>query len=440
MDRYPLMRPYGRPAMPPSVSLTASPSWTYPRTTVTFEGVATDSDGVIRTMSWDFGDGSGYTTQEATTTHAYLSLGSYTVRMTATDNSLLSSTATAVVEVHRPDLPPVVSFSVSNDHPAAGESVSFNASASYAPYGGTLVDYAWTFGDGSTSTGVLVTHAYDANGSYDVQLTVRDDRGRTSVASATLAVGTMPEPPAFEPISLVLYTHPEGFRLPVPSTWTREENADLDGTIADLVLYGPTYDEVLTNILVMTEPDSTVRETQGFLEEVFNSTIADIRQDDSGVVVIQGPTFRTIGNHPGVLFAVAYGTTSLRQDIAFVGSEAHGRFWAFILTVGVSYFPTASDALGRMLDGFVITLVPQSVDSLPSGLPLAFVSGGLVGAVGAVVALLAIRARRRARAPTPSVTARCPRCGTPRAMNQRFCGRCGLPQRPDVPLGPPPLI
>jgi hypothetical protein len=42
---------------------------------------------------------------------------------------------------------------------------------------GTIVAYAWAFGDGTTATGAVVRHGYAAAGTYAVTLTVTDDGG-----------------------------------------------------------------------------------------------------------------------------------------------------------------------------------------------------------------------------------------------------------------------
>ncbi|MBE3128800.1 MAG: PKD domain-containing protein, partial [Actinobacteria bacterium] len=40
---------------------------------------------------------------------------------------------------------------------------------------GTIVSYSWDFGDGSTGSGVTVTHTYNAPGNYKATLIVTDD-------------------------------------------------------------------------------------------------------------------------------------------------------------------------------------------------------------------------------------------------------------------------
>lgn len=62
---------------------------------------------------------------------------------------------------------------------ATGRTVEFDASNS-TDDDGSLVEYRWSFGDGATGTGVTPQHAYDADGVFQVTLTVEDDQGAES--------------------------------------------------------------------------------------------------------------------------------------------------------------------------------------------------------------------------------------------------------------------
>lgn len=53
---------------------------------------------------------------------------------------------------------------------------------------GTIVSYAWNFGDGSTGTGPLCQHTYYQAGSFQITLTVTDNTGATSAASVSITV------------------------------------------------------------------------------------------------------------------------------------------------------------------------------------------------------------------------------------------------------------
>jgi hypothetical protein len=69
------------------------------------------------------------------------------------------------------------------------EEIVFDASASRDP-DGWIVQYRWNFGDGSTAsiTSPTITHAYPADGTYTVELTVVDNGGLTNVAIAVVQV------------------------------------------------------------------------------------------------------------------------------------------------------------------------------------------------------------------------------------------------------------
>ncbi len=53
---------------------------------------------------------------------------------------------------------------------------------------GTITGYAWDFGDGDTATGVAPGHTYEEAGTYEVTLTVTDNRGGTDTATLEVEV------------------------------------------------------------------------------------------------------------------------------------------------------------------------------------------------------------------------------------------------------------
>ena len=64
-----------------------------------------------------------------------------------------------------------------------GQSVSFNGSSS-TDSDGTIISYAWAFGDGGSSAGSIVSHVYSSPGTYTVSLTVTDNSGATNTDTA----------------------------------------------------------------------------------------------------------------------------------------------------------------------------------------------------------------------------------------------------------------
>lgn len=65
--------------------------------------------------------------------------------------------------------------------------VVLNASGS-VDSDGTIVDYAWDFGDGSTGSGLALAHAYAHTGQYDVTLVVTDDDGATASVTNPIVI------------------------------------------------------------------------------------------------------------------------------------------------------------------------------------------------------------------------------------------------------------
>jgi PKD repeat protein len=70
---------------------------------------------------------------------------------------------------------------------AERSAMQFDGSASSDPDGNLPLSYAWTFGDGSTGTGVNPTHSYAVAGTFTVSLTVTDANGLASATASTTA-------------------------------------------------------------------------------------------------------------------------------------------------------------------------------------------------------------------------------------------------------------
>jgi DNA/RNA endonuclease G (NUC1) len=69
------------------------------------------------------------------------------------------------------------------------ESISMSGAGSTDPDNDALT-YSWSFGDGATATGVDVTHAYSAGGTYNVRLIVADPLGLADTVTTSATVLT----------------------------------------------------------------------------------------------------------------------------------------------------------------------------------------------------------------------------------------------------------
>jgi len=90
------------------------------------------------------------------------------------------------------NVPPTASFTFDPPSPLPGETITFDARGSSDP-DGSIVNYEWQFGDGTTTSGAdkdVVTHAYGTATAYTVLLIVADDRGATGSRSRDVTVVT----------------------------------------------------------------------------------------------------------------------------------------------------------------------------------------------------------------------------------------------------------
>ncbi|MFC4405509.1 glycosyl hydrolase family 18 protein [Haloarchaeobius iranensis] len=91
---------------------------------------------------------------------------------------------TQVEPVEDPDEPagPTASFTASEAVVDPGTEVDFDASGSE----GSISSYEWSFGDGGTATGEVVSHTFATAGEYTVELTVTNDSGTSDTATDTI--------------------------------------------------------------------------------------------------------------------------------------------------------------------------------------------------------------------------------------------------------------
>ncbi len=103
---------------------------------------STDPDGRITSYRWDFGDGTPAGTGPAPK-HTYADYGTYTVRLTVTDDRGDTATTTQTVTIAANQAPTAAFTATIEDRTA-----SFDASGSTDP-DGRITSYRWDFGDGT---------------------------------------------------------------------------------------------------------------------------------------------------------------------------------------------------------------------------------------------------------------------------------------------------
>ena len=170
---------------PENAAPTADFTWECTDLACTFTNLSSDTDGTVAGSVWDFGDDEG--SQNSNPNHTFASAADFQVTLTVTDDDGEEGTVTKTVTVTEPAPGgPVAAFSVtcfSLDCTFEDESVDSN--------GGSIVSWAWDFGDGQQSTVQNPPqHHYAVTGltQFTVTLTVEDDEGLTSTKTATFTV------------------------------------------------------------------------------------------------------------------------------------------------------------------------------------------------------------------------------------------------------------
>ena len=170
---------------PPAAGFIATPTTGKAPLNVTFTDL---SSGSISTWNWDFGDGSTSTLQHPS--HTYKAAGTFSVKLEVS-GPLGSQTLTQEQLISVGDPAPVAAFSGSPLSGVAPLPVTLTDLSS-----GPLTSWAWTLGDGSTSTDQHPTHTYTKAGTYAVQLTVTGPGGSKTVTKDAYVVVQDPAPVA----------------------------------------------------------------------------------------------------------------------------------------------------------------------------------------------------------------------------------------------------
>jgi PKD repeat protein len=150
----------------------------------TSDGPKHDGFELVNTLGlWPNGEGIEVISwPPPTAEYKYTEPGEYTVRLRViSDYGTYEAPSQTLTVTAAPK--PVAQFNVTTASPSVGQPTDFDASASTAPVGSTLVNYHWEWGDGSEEdgqSGSSYSHAYATAGTYAVTLKVEDSEHRVS--------------------------------------------------------------------------------------------------------------------------------------------------------------------------------------------------------------------------------------------------------------------
>jgi len=240
----------------PTASFVYSPTAPTTGSVVAFgAGTSSDPDGSIVLYEWDY-DGDGITDATGMTVNRAFSSGTYSIRLTVTDNDGASDTQIrSLVVTSTPNQPPNAAFTVS---PSSGQPGTWFTFSAY--------------------------NLYASPGAYTVRLTVTDDDGATDSTTRFVSVQTVAEPDlvvqsiTYAPSSLTI-----GQNVAFSMTVMNQGNATasffrirLEGTSSSTQTYITQLTAGASQIVNLTLPLTASSET-------FTATADDLDQVDESI-------------------------------------------------------------------------------------------------------------------------------------------------------------
>ncbi|WP_371785527.1 galactose-binding domain-containing protein [Streptosporangium subroseum] len=251
--------------------------------------------------------------------------------------------------------------------------VTFSSAGSRDPEGGALT-YAWTFGDGGTSTAANPSHTYTGNGSYQAKLTVRDPAGNIGSATVTVTVGnTAPTVTLNGPSNGAIFQFGDAVPYRVTVTDPEDGTVDCSKVKVNFILGHDQHGHPITSATGCTGVLQTTANSEHSQSDNIFGVIDATYTDNSGLIgnsqIILQPAHRQaehFGNSSGNVTVY----TSPNTEGTYVGAIENGDWLSF----------TPYNLTG-------VTGVTARVSSANAGGTLEFRTGSITGPLAGSVAI-----------------------------------------------------
>jgi len=182
-DYYPLVRVNHVPI----ANFTYAPLLPSTLDNIQFTDTSNDTDGVSDIVNWTWSFGDGEISFDQHPTHSYNANGNFTVTLSILDSQGCGDTTQQTITIS--NLPPISDFIYSPTNPITSDIIVFNSTS--VDLDGYIVNWTWSFGDGSYSFNENTTHSY-TNGTYNVVLQVIDNEGLIDITNQSITVNNIP--------------------------------------------------------------------------------------------------------------------------------------------------------------------------------------------------------------------------------------------------------
>ncbi len=263
-------------------------------------GSATDADGTISMYAWSFVSGNSGSTiaspSTPSTTVSGLTAGTYTYKLTATDNaggtasSNVNITVTAAVNIL-----PVVNAGTNQNIILPVSTATLSGSATDAD--GWISAYTWSFVSGNSGSTIASPSAASTNitgltaGTYIFKLTVNDNSGGSASANVTITVVA-----ASNILPVVNAGTDQTIYLPVNTATLTGTATDADGSIIGMAwtkLSGPSGGLITSVTSNITSITSLQAGTYVYRFTAKDNSLASV-SDTITVTVISAPVMNAV--------------------------------------------------------------------------------------------------------------------------------------------------
>ena len=215
-DPFPSITPI---SMQPITDFTIQPENLTTQTVISFNDESTDIDGNIVTWNWSFGDGS--TSTITNPTHQYTDDGTYTVKLTVTDNFGINKTKIKSIIIK--NVKPNALFTFHPKVPLDIQEVDFRDNSTDVD--GNIVNRTWFINGIFFNQTSMLRYTFPDNGTYTATLKVTDDDGDSSTYSQQIQVLNVAPSAGF-----TYSTQNNNYTKNNPISFT-DTSSDVDGSI-----------------------------------------------------------------------------------------------------------------------------------------------------------------------------------------------------------------
>ncbi|WP_031427815.1 PKD domain-containing protein [Flavimarina sp. Hel_I_48] len=287
---------------------------------VNFTGDNSSDDLAITNYQWNFGN--DQTSEEINPTYTFEESGVYEVSLTVTDEKGLFDSQFLTITVNE-NTAPIAIASADLTEGKVAHTVNFSGDASTDDV--EIVTYSWDFGNGTSSDEMNPQYTYETEGTYEVTLTVADDRGVENTSNAIL-ISVLPANTA--PVAIAEADVTSG-AIPLAVQFTGSNSQDDSEVITYFWNFGngDTSDEANPSY-VFSQPGNytvvlVVEDEEGQFG-VATLTVTAGLDNTAPVAVIDGGPFT--GNTPLDVYFVGDNSTDDKGVVSYIWDFGDGSF------------------------------------------------------------------------------------------------------------------